>query len=433
VQGVPHLDSLELKGHPHGLVQAHSDPSSGTPSAAVSRLQPIEGLRAYLVLWALAGHAFWAAGYEPEGLSGLPKLVLLTHLPVNLAIIISGFVIFLSLDKQRETYQQFIVRRFFRLFPVFILLVVVAIPLSILALWNVTHAGQYLTSDQIEHLTASIGSWWENIQWHLPLHLLMIHGLVPEILVTEASQAFVQPAWVVSLEWQFYLVAPLAFAWAVSSKPLRRLGLCAVCLALFMAARYVLPNVMHGAALPFHVEYFFLGAASYFIYKRRAAHQLADTAFPMACCLAVFLVWVSSSVWPLVPIGLWVMFLGLLLEQPSSFSFRLVSPLLTNPLVQYLGRISYSMYLSHILVIIVMQYALLTWAPDLSQFVHAGMLLACATAATIVVSAGLYHYLEAPWIHAGRALAYKLVGQGQVGTQEGMSRVPEKVPSSSPF
>jgi len=340
---------------------------------------------------------------------------------VELFIILSGFVITYLLDKQGETYLQFIVRRFFRLFPVFIVLFVVAIPLSHVSLWNVTHASQYLTSEVIESGDdsgiAKVESWWENIHWNIPLHLLMLHGAVPDMLVKDAPGAFLVPAWTVSLEWQFYLVAPLAFAWLISAKPYRRLGLCALCAVLFLAARYVIPTVEYGAALPFHVEFFFLGAASYFFYKGRATHPLFDTAFPVACCLAVFL-FLLSSAWSLISVVLWMAFLGLLLEQPSSSSSRLVLPLLTNPIVLYLGRISYSLYLSHILVIIVIQHALLTWMPHLSRVVHCGLLLAGTTLVTVAFSAGLYRYLEAPGIRVGRTLVHRFDARRHTGEQE---------------
>src|SRR5207237_3077388 len=100
----------------------------------------------------------------------------------------------------------------------------------------------------------------------------------------------------------------------------------------------------------------------------------------------------------LVSIVLWMAFLRLLLEQPSSLSSRLVAPLLTNPFVLYLGRISYSLYLSHVLVIIVIQAALLKWAPSLSHIVHFWALLASTMAATVAVSTVLYRYIEAPVI-----------------------------------
>jgi peptidoglycan/LPS O-acetylase OafA/YrhL len=266
------------------------------------------------------------------------------------------------------------------------------------------------------YFTGLVESWWANIHLNIPLHLLMLHGAVPEVLVARAPEAFLVPAWSVSLEWQFYLVAPLAYAWAVSARSYRLIALCGLCLVLIWAAQHVLPGVSYGAALPFHLELFVLGAASYFIYQRWLAHQLPNTSFPISCCLALFLFWRSGHEWSLIPIGLWIAFMGLLLEPPSSFSSRLLSPLLTNPFLLYLGRISYSLYLSHILVIIVIQHALLTWAPDLSQMVHWGTLLTGTTVVTIALSTLLYRYLEVPGIQAGRALARRLTARGEAGT-----------------
>lgn len=397
--------------------------SSAEQSSAVSRLLPIEGLRAYLALWVVIDHALWSSGYVPEALARLPRLFRTAEYAVDLFIIISGFVITLALDKQRGTYLPFVVRRFFRLFPVFIVLFLVAIPLSQVDLWNLTHSFQYLTLDQVESRAANVLSWWANIQWNIPLHLLMLHGTVPNVLFKDAPGAFLVPAWSVSLEWQFYLVAPLAFAWAVGAKSYR-IGLCALCLVLNLAARYMLPTVQYGAALPFHVEFFFLGAVTYFIYKRRTAHQLSDTAFPATCCLVVFVFWLSGPAWALIPVGLWIAFLGLLLEHPTSLSSRLVSPLLTNPVMLYLGRISYSLYLSHILVMIVIQYALLTWLPRLSQTVHFGVLLASTATVTVALSTVLYRYLELPGIQAGRAIARRFAARRNTSKQEAKANAP---------
>ena len=419
----PAQSILQPKASQQSLSNGQGFSVPGPTDSALPRLIPLEGLRAYLALWVLFCHACWAGGYLSfDASSNVRHLVLSGALAVDIFIIISGFVIFFLLDKQRETYMQFIVRRFFRLFPVFFALFTVAIPLSQLAIWNVTQASQYLPPNEIERLTGTMGSWWENIQWHLPLHVLMLHGLVPEVLLKEAPQAFLMPAWSISLEWQFYLVAPLAYALAASSRPLPRIGLCAACISLLWAARYVLPDVMYGAALPFHVEFFFIGAASYFAYNRYATHGLSDVSFPIACSLAVFLFVLSDHSLLLIPIELWLVFMGLILEHPSSLSSRLTSPLFANPFVQFLGRISYSIYLSHILVIIVMQYALLTWAPQLSQMVHTGLLLICTMAATVVVSAGLYHFLEAPGIQVGRALALRLAPRQAIDSHNEMTR-----------
>ena len=92
--------------------------SSGQTGSALHRLMPIEGLRAYLALWVLGGHVLWESGYRPQTLSGLSKLIVSGEYAVAFLHHHQRFRNFSSLDKQRETYQQFIVRRFFHLFPV---------------------------------------------------------------------------------------------------------------------------------------------------------------------------------------------------------------------------------------------------------------------------------------------------------------------------
>lgn len=412
-------NSAELRSTPgeedHHVMQGSPAPvqehgASSDASYGARRLQPIEGLRSYLAMWVLWSHALYLGGYRKDSLEGLPELInkllmIKGAYAVDVFIIISGFVIMLSLDRQLETYGQFIVRRFCRLFPVFIVLFAVGIPLSQVFMWNMAQDTQYLGPAHWEDTIALVETWWANIQWHIPLHLLMIHGAVPEIWLKDAPAAFLPPAWVVSLEWQFYLAAPLAYAWAVSARPSRRLGLSVLCLALFVVARNMLPQVKFGAALPFHVEFFYLGAASYFFYRRQVERPLSDRAFPVAGCLAVFVLILGDKAFPLLPAALWIAFMGLLLEEPSSFSSRVMLPLLTNRFVRYLGRISYSLYLSHFLLMTVVQYALLMWAPHLSRLVHLVILVACTTTGSIAIATVLYRCIEVPGIRAGYALA----------------------------
>jgi len=379
--------------------------------STVHRLAAVEGVRAYLAFWVLICHDLWSAGYQAGNLLGLPKLLREGHYAVDVFVILSGFVIFLLLDERRESYKEFIVRRFFRLFPCFAVLFVVAIPLSKVTLWNLGHAGQYLSPAGISLMAGRVHSWWQNLQWHVPMHLVMLHGAVPQAVLDESPGAFLDAAWNISLEWQFYLVAPLAFALVISRSSFRRLGVCALCVIVYVAASFGFPSVDYGAALPLHLEFFFIGAASYFLYRLRSANRFSNTWFPLSFCLAIFILVLGGKSGPnLIPLILWIIFLGLLLEDPASLSSRLMAPLFTNRVAQYLGRISYSIYLSHMLVIIVVQHALLRWAPELNRLTHFWVLLAGTVTATIAASAVLHRWVEVPGINAGRKLAKRLGG-----------------------
>jgi peptidoglycan/LPS O-acetylase OafA/YrhL len=376
------------------------------------RLAALEGLRGYLALWVLVCHVMWSSGYDSNALWMVPKLIAKGRYAVEVFMIISGFVIFFLLDQRRENYKQFIVRRFFRIFPVFLLLFLLAIPGSQLLLWNTVHA-PFLTTDHRNDVLQQIHSWWSNIEWHVPVHLLMIHGIVPSAILEHSATAFLGPAWSMSTEWQFYLIAPLAFALAASPRPFHRIGLCAACVCVYVAAKgaaRVFPETDSDAALPLLVEFFFVGGASYFLYKRNAGKPFLDSAFPVFASLGIFLfVLGGTSRLQLTPLVIWLIFLGLILEHPGSFCSRALSPLFTHRWPQCLGRISYSLYLSHLLLISITQYVILKFAPDLSRLAHFGLLLAGTLVISIAVSLALYRYVEAPAMDLGKRLARRLV------------------------
>lgn len=127
---------------------------------------------------------------------------------VNVFIIVSGFVITHLILSKRESYFPFIIRRFFRIFPVFLFcttLSVILIRFYVMIFmppWGV-HLGMKLTmlAEQQHHFPL-----------HALLHLTMLHGVPPQEIVPFSSSTLLAPAWSLSLEWQFYLVAPFLVA-----------------------------------------------------------------------------------------------------------------------------------------------------------------------------------------------------------------------------
>ena len=70
---------------------------------------------------------------------------------VQIFMIISGFVIFFLLDKKRESYGQFILRRFFRLYPLYIGLLITAIIVAPFTELSIEYAKGYMSLHAIDY------------------------------------------------------------------------------------------------------------------------------------------------------------------------------------------------------------------------------------------------------------------------------------------
>lgn len=385
-----------------------SAPTSGEIAALgnVEHLALLDGLRAYLAAWVLVCHAMWVSGYECDKLDGVCALVCRGAHAVDVFVVLSGFVIFKLLDAGRETYGVFIARRFLRLFPAYILLFLVAIPASKLAEQDLTLGSRYFTPAHLAEVATQFSDWFDNLGWHTMLHLSLMHGLVPRALLSEAPGAFLEPAWSISLEWQFYLVAPFAYAAAVSQSLVRRCAVILGALLLFvLAAGGVLPAVDFGAALPFHSEYFFLGAASYFLYKRNLQAPISESPALTLFVTSAFVFQLGHRNPGLIPFCIWALILGLVLERPDTPWSRAITKPLVHPIARYVGRISYSLYLSHMIVLYVLQHLLLQVAPNLSRTVHCVCLIVLTFGVSLPASAFLFRYVESPGIRLGRQFA----------------------------
>ncbi len=367
------------------------------------KLTAIEGLRGYLALCVLLSHVLQSTGYDKS--SGQLKDI--GGLAVQCFMIISGFVIFLLLDSRHEPYRVFISRRFFRIFPVYILLFIVSIPCLLLTESNlIKSAGLgWFNPQELASTLAGFNSMWQNINFHVPLHLLLFQGLIPERVLPGSATAFLGPAWSLSLEWQFYLLAPLWFFVATSQAIWKRLFMYAVCVVAIVGSRRFLPSVGQEAALPFHVEHFFFGLVCYLLYRTLKNVKIKEDAiFPVIFIMGLAVYKWSGRGGEIIPFLVWSFLFALLIEPPSSISSRYISPIFTNRISAWLGKISYSMYLSHALVIIVVKWWLLATFPTATQTQHLMMLLPLTLSFTILLSAILFYGVEAPFMKFGKYL-----------------------------
>jgi peptidoglycan/LPS O-acetylase OafA/YrhL len=169
-----------------------------------------------------------------------------------------------------------------------------------------------------------------------------------------------------------------------------------------------------GAALPFHAEYFYLGALTYFFYKRTLLVPLSRTPAVVSLVIALFVFQLGHRHHALIPICLWFLVLGVLCERGDSHWISVATKPLLHPIAQFAGKISYSLYLCHMLVLYVAQHVILLTAPDLSRTAHCFVLVVVTLAIAIPASALLFRYVEEPAMRLGRRLGARAQQQDAV-------------------
>jgi peptidoglycan/LPS O-acetylase OafA/YrhL len=368
------------------------------------KVLPIEGLRGYLALAVILQHLIYAAGYD----NSHPFLKVIGSLAVKVFIIISGFVIFFLIDTRKEPYQTYIARRFFRLFPILAVLFAASVFCLILAgnsLQQCVAAG-LLTPDGYADQIRVFRSCWQNLPFHVLAHLTMLHGLIPDKVLPYSSVAFLGPAWSLSLEWQFYLIAPLWYSLFTTASVWKKGAMYVFCLACILGSKHFFPSYnINDAAILFYVEFFLFGIISYFLYRSLNDRDRQSSIFPSVVLICLVVYKSSGRGMDLFPFLFWASFFALLIEPPACFFARCINPVFTNSVSLWLGKVSYSIYLSHALVLTLVQWALLTLFPHATQARHFLMLAPLTVLITIGTSAILYYSIEAPFMKFGSKMA----------------------------
>ncbi|MBL8701294.1 MAG: acyltransferase [Alphaproteobacteria bacterium] len=355
------------------------------PFRPVSRIEPLEGLRGLLALWVVIAHVLALAGMG-VGWRGPFKLLTNGTHAVDVFIILSGFVIFLLIDRRRETYGRFIWRRFWRLFPSYVAcsaLMIAFTPLVIpvLQAWPIEHplnaSRLQIMEDTLDHLGA-----------HVAAHLPMLHAAIPPEILPNSAYAILGQAWSISLEWQFYLLAPAVFAaLRGGARPL------AIVVGLAAAVHFAIPA--YEGFLPRHVPYFAVGIASYFLLARAERPTIPDLPV-VAAALAYFATHdVALVLWAAVFAAIY---------RPDARGAALLNAALSASPFRWLGKISYSVYLFHAIAMYLAMMIVARFGEPTSSIGTFLALLAITVTGTLAGAAILYRFLEAPGIRLGSAL-----------------------------
>lgn len=334
------------------------------PVSQNDRLPELEGLRGLLALWVLGYHVLAITGWWDRLPASLRPIVDGGN-AVDVFILLSGFVITSLLLARHERYPVFLFRRYARLMPVFVLCIAAALVVQALGYMP----KRYAPDDLVPLL-------WANAA--------LLHGAIPETWIPRASGAILNPAWSISLEWQFYLIAPVLVA-LLSKGGWRFIAGSMLCVLLY---RIVAPQLtgFTAAFLPLKIQLFWIGIVSCLGYRwtsgdpgrRAVAHAAA-----LALCVAVLLLLPYR---PNIGLLIWAPVMVMLTGRRLG-----VARLLGARPIATLGAISYPLYLLHEVVIWLLVGL---WKPH--GLAGLALLLIAVTMLTIALSWLLHIAVELP-------------------------------------
>jgi peptidoglycan/LPS O-acetylase OafA/YrhL len=358
---------------------------SGAIGAETTRLQGIEALRAVAALMIVLYHMVMLANIAPPSYLHLIKDHFALGVPLFYAL--SGFVLaygYLEKLGSRQQIVQFYVKRYFRIAPLFYVL---------MATWLL-----FLTVRGV------------SISFHdIILNASLLFGLVPG-----KHESIVAAGWSIGVEMLFYLIFPIIAALIRSL----RAAILAFVIAVFVSSSFYTATT--GTSLGSyaymnvitHLPTFLAGIIAFLAWRRLGFIQHKPAGIGL---LGLFLAIAAAEIyWPpsqqilgaakgvRLDLYIWSLLFALFILSICLWPTRL----LVNKVGSTMGKISFSLYLWHPLVIIF----LFGTYKKIAGILGTGLLgFACCAAATVallsLVSLLSFRFVEQPGMRYGKEVA----------------------------
>jgi peptidoglycan/LPS O-acetylase OafA/YrhL len=377
-------------------IPSGTSPASGTPSVrrlSRDRTRLMDALRGLLASWVVLHHVVIASGFDQNV---YPWRLFAHHgqEPVLVFFILSGFAITKSLGARPQRWLSFLIARLWRIYPVY----VVALAIGVGAWWYADDRGGALLVDlgrlQIVGWAPDEGS---PRALHFLLHLFQLHGVVPSAWLPHVDTSLVAPAWSLSTEFQFYVIAPLLCLVLLREPRGNQLVLALVLTIAVIWPNFIDVTAISPANVLRYLDLFVLGMIGAIALSNGLLGKLGYT---LAAVIVAAASLHSGRVIVATAVCVWLLFWW-----PSTLAT--VERLLDTQagrLCLFVGALSFPLYIIHFPLARLLLIATTDLVPD-----NRGVFLvvwASATVALSYVGAALLHrYVEVPGTRYGKRIA----------------------------
>ena len=348
------------------------------------RIRGIDGARGWLAWTVVACHLLTVMGFD---FPGALTMGVAGDEAVQLFIVISGFIITHLILTEHEPYRLFIARRLLRIYPVYLVCLAFGVWIALRFGVFAPQAGRFVPQ--------------------LLVDLFLLQGAVPNELLQSSSMTFVSPAWSLSLEWQFYLVAPLVLPLlrrpASGTVVLFLVGLGVVAFQRQDFGTFDMVSFLPGAGAQFA-----LGIATRLAFDRLRSNALLLGAGAASALLTLVFPWQAY-------LGIWVLLIAYVRLSPTALAapglpVRIARRLLDSRWARAAGRRSFPVYLVHMPIIA----AVAQLAGVMPHTTRTFVFLELASATVVLTIAGselLHRLVERPAIAFGHRLQARMAPQ----------------------
>ncbi len=360
--------------------------------------QELEGLRGLASLWVVLGHICLLASFHFPILSD-------PGIGVDLFILLSGYLMAKNYMERKEkepwthgaTFKKFWLRRFFRIAPLYYVLLIFAIGFGSYFGEARETISSFYSATQTDSSRYS-----DNTFLNILTHVSFTFGFLPSF-----SFNTVLPDWSIGLEMQFYFLFPFIML------AVMKLGFSRACFAVILwcvIAKQLLPSYFSSFPMPSMILIkLHLFIAGMFISEAIRGKSLRYAAFALASAfISIYMQDSFNKIRFLAEIGMILMMVTILWPQAEkgrwSNMLRFPRWILTNKVSVLMGDVSYSVYLLHLLIVLPIIAFLLSntpfaGLPPIIRFITASAIILPLTYGIAVL---LYKFIEKPGIQLGK-------------------------------